>query len=72
MNDQPPEPPSLPIEHVEALITWMDATIRWLRHDEAEARKHGHEPSAQSVAVVRIYEDSALLLREAYDLATDE
>lgn len=72
VKDQPPEPPALAIEHVEALIAWMDDTIEWLQHDEAEARKHGHEPSAQSAAVIRIYEDSALLLREAYDLAADE
>ena len=35
-NDQPPEPPTLAIEHVEALIGLMHATIEWVRHDEAE------------------------------------
>lgn len=67
MTEHPPEPPPLHDDQVDSLITWLDATADWLRRDHATAAAHGHTPSAEALANLRLYEDSALLLREAYE-----
>lgn len=67
MNDFPPPAPPLADEDVRALIGWMDATAAWLREEHAEAQSCGHVISNEATANLRLYEDAAILMREAYD-----
>jgi hypothetical protein len=72
MEDQPPQPPAIAPEDVDALIAWLDATAAWLRHEQSIGRAHGHSRSTEAAANLRVYADSALLLREAYGLIAPE
>lgn len=67
MTEFPPEPPPLRDDQVDSVITWLSATADWLRHEHSAAAAHGHVPSAEALANLRLYEGSALLFREAYD-----
>lgn len=62
-----PEPPELRQEDVLAVIRWLDESAAWLRQDVSVAASHGHEAQPQVEANLRLYEDAALLFREAYD-----
>jgi hypothetical protein len=62
-----PEPPALRQEDVAAIVRWLDDTAAWLREDMSVAARHGHPPQPQVEANLRLYEDAALLFREAYD-----
>lgn len=66
MTEHPPEPPALHDDQVDSLNSWLSATADWLRRDHAAAAAHGHPPSVEALANLRLYEDSALLFREAY------
>ena len=63
----PPEPPELHREDVDAIVRWLDDSAAWLREDMSVAASHGHPPQSQVEANLRLYEDAALLFREAYD-----
>ena len=62
-----PEPPELRREDVVAVIRWLDESAAWLRADRSVAARHGHPAQPQVEANLRLYEDAALLFREAYD-----
>ena len=68
----PPEPPPLPLDSVHALIDWVDATVVWLRHEQAEAERRGHPKHAAATENLRLYEGVGVLLREAYETRMDE
>ena len=63
-----PEPPPLRTEDVAALVGWLDASAAWLREEQSVAAAHGHPAHPQAQANLRLHEDAALLLREAYDV----
>ena len=69
MDEYPPEPPDLDRSTAHALVQWLEAMASWLSAEHAAARSHGHEVSGQALRNLHLYEDSALLFREAYDLA---
>ena len=62
-----PQPPELRHEDVVAVIRWLDDCAAWLREDMSVAASHGHHAQPQNEANLRLYEDAALLFREAYD-----
>ena len=62
-----PEPPALRREDVVAVVRWLDASAAWLRQDMSVAAGHGHPPQPQVEQNLRLYEEAALLFREAYD-----
>ena len=62
-----PQPPELRHEDVVAVIRWLDDCAAWLREDMSVAASHGRHGQPQSEANLRLYEDAALLFREAYD-----
>ena len=62
-----PQPPELRHDDVVAVIRWLDECAVWLREDMSVAASHGHPPQPQVEANLRVYEDAALLFREAYD-----
>ena len=70
-DDFPPEPPKIPHDSIRALIAYLDRMAAWMRRDHSVAAEHGHEVSPQAEAVLRLHEDSALLLRETYDVFDD-
>lgn len=69
MSEHPPEPPNLRPEDIAAVIGWLHGTAAWLREDQAVAATHGHVASPEAENVLRLYEDAALLFREAYGSA---
>ena len=62
-----PQPPELRQEDVVAVIRWLDESAAWLREDMSVAARHGHAAQPQVEANLRLYQDAALLFREAYD-----
>ncbi|MEX2290363.1 MAG: hypothetical protein WD794_08570 [Mycobacteriales bacterium] len=66
MEPHPPEPPALPTSAVSAIVTWLEASGEWLKQDRAEAAARGRRSSPEQDASIRLYEDAALLFREAY------
>lgn len=62
-----PKPPELRTEDVAAVIRWLDESAAWLREDMSVAASHGYPAQPQIEANLRLYEDAALLFREAYD-----
>lgn len=62
-----PEPPALRPDDVAAVIRWLDESAAWLREDRSVAARSGHPAQPQVDANLRLYEDAALLFREAYD-----
>ncbi len=62
-----PEPPELRQEDVAAVVRWLDESAAWLREDMSVAAGHGHAAQPRVEAQLRLYEDAALLFREAYD-----
>lgn len=62
-----PDAPELPPADVTAIIRWLDDMAAWLREDMIVAAGHGHAAQPQIEANLRLYEDAALLFREAYD-----
>ena len=66
MNEQPPEPPDLRSEDVASVIDWLHATAAWLRDDQVVAATRGHVAGPEAESNLRLYEDAALLFREAY------
>lgn len=62
-----PAPPALRPEDVVAVVRWLDESAAWLREDMSVAAEHGHPAQPQVEASLRLYEDAALLFREAYD-----
>jgi len=67
MDESMPQPPELRQADVAAVIQWLDESAAWLREDMAVAASHGHPPQPQMEANLRLYEEAALLFREAYD-----
>ena len=66
MDERPPEAPQVPIQAVQVLLAWLEATAEWLEHDHATARRHGHLIPPEATSNQALFEDAALLLREAY------
>ncbi len=62
-----PAPPELRSIDVVAVIRWLDESAAWLREDMSVAASHGRPAQPQVEANLRLYEDAALLFREAYD-----
>ena len=62
-----PDAPELRHDDVTAIIRWLDDSAAWLREDMSVAAGHGHPAPPQLEANLRLYEDAALLFREAYD-----
>lgn len=67
MTPYPPEPPSLSPDDVTAIIEWLETTAEWLRREQDEASARGHVASPEAVACRRLYDDAAVVFREAYD-----
>lgn len=70
MGQHPPEPPPLPGGAVESVAEWLDHLAEWARKDHEAAQVRGHRISPEALTQLRLYEDAALLLREAYGLPT--
>jgi hypothetical protein len=66
MSPHPPDPPLLSAADIAAIVEWLTATADWLRHEQAEAAAQGHAASPEATANLRLYEEAALLFREAY------
>ena len=61
-----PSPPPLDRSTAQALVEWLEATADWLSVEHATAGSHGHEASSQSLEILDLYTNAALLFREAY------
>ena len=62
-----PDAPELTPDVVTTIIRWLDDMAAWLREDMSVAARHGHAAQPRIEANLRLYEDAALLFREAYD-----
>ncbi len=66
MTGHPPEPPALAAEDVERLLSWSQGSAAWLREEQEEAARHGHPTTADDLERAALYDQVALLFREAY------
>lgn len=63
-----PEPPPLGERDVRRVISWLDGTSDWLRHEQDAGMAHGHPPQPDIERNRQLYADSSLLFREAYGM----
>lgn len=56
---------AVPKAEIITLVTWLDECAVWLGDEHAVAREHGLAMSDEAPAQMNLYQDAALLMREA-------